>query len=52
MLPIGTGIFPWAAGGRSFSLGRDEGITKLLFDSDATPTGSSAAASSGRLPVT
>ena len=28
----GTGVFPWAASGRSLSLGRDEGITKLLFD--------------------
>jgi dihydrolipoamide dehydrogenase len=26
------GTFPWAANGRSLSLGRDEGITKLLFD--------------------
>jgi dihydrolipoamide dehydrogenase len=24
--------FPWAANGRSLSLGRDEGITKLIFD--------------------
>jgi dihydrolipoamide dehydrogenase len=24
--------FPWAASGRSLSLGRDEGVTKLLFD--------------------
>jgi dihydrolipoamide dehydrogenase len=24
--------FPWAASGRSLALGRDEGITKLLFD--------------------
>jgi dihydrolipoamide dehydrogenase len=24
--------FPWAASGRSLSLGRDEGFTKLLFD--------------------
>jgi dihydrolipoamide dehydrogenase len=24
--------FPWAASGRSLSLGRDEGMTKLLFD--------------------
>jgi hypothetical protein len=23
---------PWAASGRSLSLGRDEGVTKLLFD--------------------
>ncbi len=28
----GKGVFPWAASGRSLSLGRDEGMTKLLFD--------------------
>ena len=28
----GKGVFPWAASGRSLSLGRDEGVTKLLFD--------------------
>lgn len=28
------GTFPWAANGRSLSLGRDEGFTKLLFDPD------------------
>ncbi len=27
-----VGRFPWAASGRSLSLGRDEGFTKLLFD--------------------
>jgi dihydrolipoamide dehydrogenase len=27
-----TGVFPWAASGRSLSLGRDEGLTKLIFD--------------------
>jgi dihydrolipoamide dehydrogenase len=26
------GVFPWAASGRSLSIGRDEGLTKLLFD--------------------
>jgi dihydrolipoyl dehydrogenase len=26
------GLFPWAASGRSLSLGRDDGFTKLLFD--------------------
>jgi dihydrolipoamide dehydrogenase len=26
------GAFPWAASGRSLSIGRDEGVTKLLFD--------------------
>ena len=25
-------MFPWAASGRSLSIGRDEGFTKLLFD--------------------
>jgi dihydrolipoamide dehydrogenase len=28
----GKGVFPWAASGRALSLGRDEGMTKLLFD--------------------
>lgn len=28
------GVFPWAASGRSLSLGRDEGMTKVLFDAD------------------
>jgi len=28
------GAFPWAASGRSLSLGRNEGLTKLLFDPD------------------
>jgi dihydrolipoamide dehydrogenase len=28
----GKGVFPWAASGRSLSLGRNEGMTKLLFD--------------------
>jgi dihydrolipoamide dehydrogenase len=31
-ITIGKGVFPWAASGRSLSLGRDEGFTKLLFD--------------------
>jgi dihydrolipoamide dehydrogenase len=26
------GMFPWAASGRSLAIGRDEGITKLLFE--------------------
>jgi dihydrolipoamide dehydrogenase len=29
---IDKATFPWAASGRSLSLGRDEGMTKLLFD--------------------
>ncbi len=28
------GAFPWAASGRSLSIGRNEGLTKLLFDRD------------------
>lgn len=31
-LKIAKGVFPWAASGRSLSLGRSEGITKLIFD--------------------
>src|SRR3977135_568568 len=27
--------FPWAASGRALSIGRDEGLTKLLFDKAA-----------------
>jgi len=29
---ISKGVFPWAASGRSLANGRDEGITKMLFD--------------------
>lgn len=28
----GKGVFPWAASGRALSIGRDEGVTKLLLD--------------------
>ncbi len=28
----GKGVFPWAASGRSLAIGRDEGLTKMLFD--------------------
>jgi dihydrolipoamide dehydrogenase len=28
----GKGSFPWAANGRSLAMGRDEGLTKILFD--------------------
>ncbi len=33
-IEYGKGVFPWAASGRSLSLGRDEGTTKLLFDKE------------------
>jgi len=29
------GAFPWAASGRSLSIGRDEGMTKALFDKES-----------------
>ncbi|MGR3837935.1 MAG: dihydrolipoyl dehydrogenase, partial [Cognatishimia sp.] len=34
-LKIGKGVFPWAASGRSLSLGRSEGLTKLIFDAES-----------------
>jgi dihydrolipoamide dehydrogenase len=32
---IGKAVFPWAASGRSLSIGRDEGFTKLIFDPES-----------------
>ena len=34
-IPVGKGVFPWAASGRSLAMARDEGLTKLLFDPDS-----------------
>jgi len=34
-IEYGKGVFPWAASGRSLSLGRDEGLTKVLFDKES-----------------
>jgi dihydrolipoamide dehydrogenase len=31
-IQYGKGTFPWAASGRSLSIGRDEGLTKLIID--------------------
>lgn len=31
-IAYGKGVFPWAASGRSLGQGRDEGLTKLIFD--------------------
>ena len=31
-IKYGKAVFPWAASGRSLSLGRDEGLTKTLWD--------------------
>jgi dihydrolipoamide dehydrogenase len=33
-IKYGKGAYPWAASGRALSLGRDEGLTKLLFDEE------------------
>lgn len=33
-IEITKGAFPWAASGRSLSIGRNEGMTKVLFDKD------------------
>lgn len=34
-IPFKTATFPWIANGRSISIGRKEGITKLIFNSDS-----------------
>lgn len=31
-IEYGKGVFPWAASGRALSVGRDEGMTKVMFD--------------------
>ncbi|HTE42466.1 MAG TPA: dihydrolipoyl dehydrogenase, partial [Steroidobacteraceae bacterium] len=33
-ISVGKGAFPWVASGRSLSIGRDDGFTKLLFDAE------------------
>jgi len=33
-IKYGKGVFPWAASGRSLSIGRSEGLTKLLIDEE------------------
>lgn len=33
-IKYGKGTYPWAASGRALSVGRDEGMTKLLFDEE------------------
>ena len=33
-IKFGKAVFPWAASGRSLSLGRDEGLTKTLWDEE------------------
>lgn len=33
-IKYGKGVFPWAASGRSLSIGRDEGMTKVIYDEE------------------
>lgn len=33
-IDYGKGVFPWVASGRSLSINRDEGLTRILFDND------------------
>ncbi len=33
-IKYGKGVFPWAASGRALAIGREEGITKLIFDEE------------------
>lgn len=33
-IPYGVGTFPWAASGRSLSLGRNEGLTKVIYHAE------------------
>jgi pyruvate/2-oxoglutarate dehydrogenase complex dihydrolipoamide dehydrogenase (E3) component len=34
-IKVKKGMFPWTASGRAIANGRDEGVTKLLFDDSA-----------------
>ncbi len=34
-IKVEKAVFPWAASGRSLSIGRDEGFTKLIFDPES-----------------
>ncbi len=36
-IEVEKAVFPWAASGRALSLGRDEGMTKLLFEPGGEP---------------
>jgi dihydrolipoamide dehydrogenase len=38
-IAVEKGVFPWAASGRSLALGRDEGLTKAIFDTDGRLVG-------------
>ncbi len=45
-IKVKKGLFPWTASGRAIANGRDEGVTKLLFDD--SPEGGSEVGHAGR----
>ncbi len=54
-IKVKKGLFPWTASGRAIANGRDEGVTKLLFDDSPEAHGTArswAAASSARMRAT
>jgi dihydrolipoamide dehydrogenase len=42
-IKVKKGLFPWTASGRAIANGRDEGVTKLLFDDSPEAHGRVAA---------
>ncbi len=46
-IKVRKGLFPWAASGRAIANGRDEGLTKLLFDDNPDAGSGSAHAGLG-----
>ena len=50
-IEVEKAVFPWAASGRALSLGRDEGLTKLLIEPAVAPR-ARARASSASAPAT
>jgi dihydrolipoamide dehydrogenase len=38
-IAVEKGVFPWAASGRSLAIGREEGLTKALFDKEGRLVG-------------
>ena len=38
-IKVKKGLFPWNASGRAIANGRDEGVTKLLFDDSPEANG-------------
>ena len=46
-IKVKKGLFPWTASGRAIANGRDEGVTKLLFDDSPEAHGHGKILSSG-----